>query len=577
MTRTDATGLAAPLGLAGETRGSLGWRRALVLIFIVALAVFPGQTTIPVMDRDEARYTQAATQMMETGDFVDIRFQEQARHVKPAGIYWMQVAATAPFGGPDAPIWAFRLPSFLGVLIAALATGLVGARIGGPTAGLMAGALLSVCLACGVEGRTAKTDAMLLASAAVAQGALFHILTRPKDSAAPGFIGAPLIFWAASGLAIMIKGPIVAMVSAATIASYGLWTRDRSVLKRLRPLPGLALALLIGAPWLVLITIRSDGAFLQEAIGHALLGKVAESDDSHAGPIGYHTLFLPITFWPGTVLLALAIAGAWARRAEPAAKFLIAWIIPTWIIFELVATKLPHYVLPTFPAIAILAALGVLAAPDLRRSLAAKIGHGACGLLFVVVGGVVAVAPTLAAHFLSSDSSRLANLATAGMGALAILAGVALAARPRPNRVWMLIAAVAGLYWAAFFSAIPATSALWPSHRVALVVNELTGCPEILAATAGYREPSNVKHLGTRTVLGDGGEAARHLSQNAACGLAVVDASEQAAFEREAARLRLGVREVGRVEGKNTVKDDDLKLRVLVNVESELERRAAQR
>ena len=77
----------------------------------------PGFFVIPPVDRDESRYAQASRQMMETGDLVEIRFQDEARNKKPAGIYWMQVASASLLGGPDeAPIWAYRIPSLLGAI-----------------------------------------------------------------------------------------------------------------------------------------------------------------------------------------------------------------------------------------------------------------------------------------------------------------------------------------------------------------------------------------------------------------------------------------------------------------------------
>src|SRR6202008_1941515 len=73
-------------------------------------------------------------------------------------------------------------------------------------------------------------------------------------------------------------------------------------------------------------------------------------------PPGYYFVLFWLTFWPGSVLAALATPAVWGSRYEPATKFLLAWLIPSWIVFELVMTKLPHYVLPLYPVIAILIA-----------------------------------------------------------------------------------------------------------------------------------------------------------------------------------------------------------------------------
>ncbi len=564
----------------------LGPKRLAILLAVTLLSILPGFFSLPVTDRDEARYSQASRQMMETGDYIDIRFQDQARHVKPAGIYWMQVVTTQPFGGPDAPIWAHRIPSALGILLAALATGFLAARIGGGNVGLVAGLLVALALSPSLEARIAKTDAMLLASAAIAQAALFFLLTLPKGSPAPKFVGAPLLFWAASGAAIMIKGPIIAMVSTATVLVYGLWTRDWGVLKRIRPIFGLPVMAAIGLPWIVLINIQTNGAFIDQAVGHALLGKVAESDDSHAGPFGYHTMLFPVTFWPGVLLAGLAAGAGWLKRKTPEGIFLISWAAPTWLIFEFVATKLPHYVIPAFPAVAILAALGLAHAPQILSQAWARWAHRAASIFFIIVAVLLGAVPVVARAYLAADEATredagalIASLggATGGpelvallAGFLAAAAGAAFASKPSTLR----FAAVAGgailLYGAVFEAAAPRLDALWPSNRVGAVVASLKGCTEIKAATAGYREPSNVFYLGTDVVLGDGREAALHLIQNRDCGVAVVDIAERAAFDAALAPTGMRIESMGVVNGHNVVKGRDMQLDILVATDGAL-------
>ena len=99
------------------------WKQWLTLMVLTLLVTLPGLTTLPVIDRDEARFAQASVQMAETGDLINIQFQSEARNKKPAGIYWLQAGAIKAFGktGKRA-IWVQRLPSVLGALIAVLAT-----------------------------------------------------------------------------------------------------------------------------------------------------------------------------------------------------------------------------------------------------------------------------------------------------------------------------------------------------------------------------------------------------------------------------------------------------------------------
>src|SRR5690242_11815003 len=106
------------------------------LLAVLCLTLFlPGFFTIPPTDRDESRFAQATTQMLKSGDFVDIRFQDESRYKKPVGIYWLQSAAVELAGGPDnVGIWAYRLPSLAGATLAVLLTAWVGARLFGISA-----------------------------------------------------------------------------------------------------------------------------------------------------------------------------------------------------------------------------------------------------------------------------------------------------------------------------------------------------------------------------------------------------------------------------------------------------------
>ncbi len=544
-----------------------------IMFAVLAMALAPGFFSIPVMDRDEARYSQASVQMLETGNFVDIRFQDQPRHVKPAGTYWAQSITASVFGGADAPIWAFRLPSLIGIFLACAATVVVGSRIGGRSVGVAAGILLGLTLTAAVEARTAKTDALLLASAAFAQGALLIMATRAKDGPPLRFVGAPLVFWAAIGASIMIKGPIVPMVTAATLGVYAVWMRDASVLRRLHAPLGIVVAAAIALPWLILINIQTDGGFIKQAIGHAFLGKVAESDDSHAGPLGYHTLLSPVTLWPSVALLGLGIAAAWSRRAEPVVRFLIAWAVPTWVIFELVATKLPHYVLPAFPAIAILMALGLKDAGAMLSLAWRRWVYWIFVGLFALAAVVVGAAPMIVTAQFGAEPVTAVNVIAVIAGVIAGASGVVLALQPQStHRQYAAIAAVIVLYWTGFQFAIPRIEPLWPSHRAAQIVHGLQGCETLTTATAGYREPSNVFYLGTDVVLGDGDDAAAVLLNDPQCGVAVVDQSEREAFDAHLAQAGSSVQLVGRVTGVNAVKGRALDLKILIHENSALSR-----
>src|SRR5712692_7836716 len=155
-------------------RGSAGWligvRPYALLVGLCLFLYLPGIAAIPPLDRDEARFAQATRQMLETGDFLRIRFQDEARNKKPAGIYWLQAASVSAFSTPEATaIWPYRLPSLLGGIAAVLLTFAAGAALftgapGSRRIAAIAAVLLASALGMVAEVHIAKTDAALLAA-----------------------------------------------------------------------------------------------------------------------------------------------------------------------------------------------------------------------------------------------------------------------------------------------------------------------------------------------------------------------------------------------------------------------------
>jgi hypothetical protein len=137
-----------------------------VLLLLCLILYAPGLASIPPVDRDEARFAQATRQMLETGDFIRIRFQEEPRNKKAIGIHWLQAAMVTLFSTPGSTaIWPYRLPSALGATIAVLLTSVLCATLlSSRRAGSIAGVTTASALALVVEAHLAKTDAALLAA-----------------------------------------------------------------------------------------------------------------------------------------------------------------------------------------------------------------------------------------------------------------------------------------------------------------------------------------------------------------------------------------------------------------------------
>ena len=113
-----------------------GWRGPALAAFVAFLAGLPGLLAVPPLDRDESRFAQATAQMLESRDFVVIRYQEEPRFKKPVGIHWLQAASVSLVSNPeDREIWAYRIPSLLGAMLAAAACAWGAAAFFGPLGG----------------------------------------------------------------------------------------------------------------------------------------------------------------------------------------------------------------------------------------------------------------------------------------------------------------------------------------------------------------------------------------------------------------------------------------------------------
>ena len=339
------------------------WKQWLLLIALTLLVSLPGLSNLPVIDRDEARFAQASVQMVESGDLINIRFQDEARNKKPAGIYWLQTAAIKTFGKTgDRAIWVQRLPSVLGALIAVLATYWGAARMIGRRGAFIAASMLALSALMVFEAHIAKTDAMLCGLAATCFAALAHIRNGGQKSAS-------WIFWIALGASIMIKGPVVPILVLLTIISLVIWERRNQWMRAFLNWPAIIVFLLMWVPWAVMMWVTTDGAFFAESLGKDFGGKIISGQEKHGAPPGYHFVAIWLTLWPTCLLLIPGFAFAFRavkhnnQSDEPVIKAMrlcLSWIIPYWVLVEIMPTKLPHYTLPLFPALCVISAAAAL-------------------------------------------------------------------------------------------------------------------------------------------------------------------------------------------------------------------------
>jgi len=517
---------------------------------LMALVLFlPGRARLPAIDRDESRYMQATSQMLETHDFIDVRFQDHPRYLQPAGIYWLEAASVAAFSDPAArEPWAYRIPSLLGAVAAVLLTAWIGGTLFGTSAGVVAALLLATSLLMGVEARMAKIDATLLATILVAQASLLRIYLDGIAGVATRRRWAAL-HWAALGVGLMLKGPLVLLVSWGTILGLVLSERRVAWLQKLHARWGIPLMLAIVLPWCVAIGVASGGDFFAQSVGDNFLGKVAQGQQAHGFPPGYYLGVFAVSFWPGSLFAVLALPFVWAQRRMPTVRFLLAWIIPTWLLFELVATKLPHYVLPTYPAIACLTAAAVLAPGAWRFGRTWRRIGRIYGAVWLLIGLALAVAGPVLLWVLEREVDPLPILASlVGAGLIAAAARVAWQHRPRPAMALAGASALV-LFASTYALVLPGLKTIWLSPRIAAAVAAVQPCPDSVLASSSYSEPSLVFQLGKDTKLIGAAAAADYLASHRACGLALIGAREAPAFQARMQTLGLMPRALAEVDG----------------------------
>jgi 4-amino-4-deoxy-L-arabinose transferase-like glycosyltransferase len=521
------------------------WVSCLLLCLLCLVLYVPGLTAIPPIDRDEARFAQASRQMLETGDFIRIRFQGEARNKKPIGIYWLQAAAVAAFSTPQsAAIWPYRLPSALAAAAAALLTFAFGARLlGSRPAGFFAAVLLASALGVVAEAHLAKTDAALLAAVAAGQGALGNVYVASRCGRRVSTALA-LGFWMAEAAAILLKGPAGPVVALVTVAALSIADRDIRWVMRLRPTAGLALTALLVAPWFVAVEAATSGRFISDSLSHDLLPKLIGAQESHGAPPGYYLALAVAGFWPGSLLMVPASLWAWRRRHAAAERFLLCWLVPAWILFELVPTKLPHYVLPLYPALALLA--GSALAEGFGMSLAGVVRHVDTAVKTLWMMVTVALAAAFVALPLRFDGA----VSPAAMVAIPVMIGLALLLllrEWRPSGAAGLIAALAAAFVVSAAAAVmPGLDELWLSRSAAAALARHPPHSGQVVLSVGYSEPSLVFLLGTTTRLIT---AAPTADQLAGAGLALVSGRDEAEFRKSLAEYRIPAQAVDRVTG----------------------------
>ena len=537
----------------GLAREAPDWRHAVAAVLFALIAGASGLLVAPPLDRDESRFVQATAQMLESGDYVVIRYQDLERNKKPVGIHWLQAGSVAALGGPeDRAVWKYRVPSLIGAGVTALGTYLLGCLLFGRRAAFCGTLVLAAAPVIVAEASIAKTDSALLACVVLAQLGLARAWTGARGS------GTWLPFWLALAAGVLVKGPIAPMISGLTAGALCLATREVRWLGALRPLPGSLLLLALVLPWLVAIGVVTEGRFYTEAIGTDMLGKVGEAQESHSGPFGYHAMLLWALFWPASLFLPAALRWAVPKWRDPGVLFCLAWFLPSFIIFEAAGTKLPHYPMVTYPALALLVGALATTVPPARF----RAWRWAGAALFAGIGlAASAAAVWLLAEHQDGGPGPISYALAAGVAILTV-ATTLTALRGRVQRAALMAAGTsAALGWVLFQHVLPRLGELAVTPRLEAALSAAGAHPRLdqapPVALVGYHEPSAVFRLGTPTLL-TSAEGAADWLRGGRGRIAVIEGRDRPAFLRAASGLAF--KEVGVVEGLNYSNGDDVRL-----------------
>jgi len=481
----------------------------LMLLCLTLAVVLPGIASLPVIDRDEARYVQASVQMVESGDWMNIRFQDQARNKKPAGIYWLQSVALKTLSHIDKrQIWVHRLPSVMGALLATLATYWGGAKLIGRDKAFISAALLATSLLFVFEAHIAKTDALLCGLSACIFAALAHLrIGEALSSRLPIWV-----FWLALGGSIMIKGPILLAILAFTFIGFWIWEKDLSWARPLlKPLP-VFIFFLIWLPWAIGIYIVTDGAFFKDSLGQDLGGKLISTQEKHPGPPGYHASLIWVMMWPASLLLLPALAHGVsllrAKKIKPeksnkfkAVQLCLLWSVPFWLLIELIPTKLPHYGLPIYPALCILIGASLSAFEDIQAYRKSRIINNI--LLFFANAALFGALIYLSFTY-GKTESKITSILICALAAVTCLFAVINITRGNVKHAFrsvILSALIVSIGGYRFL--LPKFETFNTSARIAKALgNDLPRLNDSKVLSPSYTEPSLVYHLGTKIQLG---------------------------------------------------------------------------
>ena len=335
----------------GQTRQSnaLNPVSILILVLVYALLWFGTLNYRHLIPSDEGRYAEIAREMLVTGDWVTPRYNGYKYFEKPPLQIWATASAFNIFGVGD---WQARLWTALTGFLTIVFIGFTGARIYSARAGWLAAIVLASSPMWVIGGHINSLDMGLSAFLVAALCSLLLAQTSSNKTHSRNWMWA---CWAFMALATLSKGVIGVAIPGMVFGVYSITAWDWKIWKRLHIISGSILFLAITAPWFVLMAQRNP-EFLEFFFIHEHLQRFTQTAHSRTGPIYFFLPLLLLGFLPWIPQVPGAIAQTWRERNR---EFSSGWLLTCWFVvilgfFSISQSKLPGYIIPLFPALALI-------------------------------------------------------------------------------------------------------------------------------------------------------------------------------------------------------------------------------
>ena len=402
----------------GYRSSSSSIRIAPLWLALAGLFLFlPGNHLAPLIDRDEPRFAQATREMIQRREWIVPYFNDQYRFDKPILIYWMMRPCYALFGVNE---FSARLPSVFSAIFLGWLVFWMGRRWFTARVGFLAAFGLLTCLQLVMHARSAVADMPMVAMVVLTQFAAWELVHDDRLNYPWRWFW---LLYGALGIGFLAKGPVALVVPLLTFLMFRfvLW-RKPVRWSRLKLGRGLGVTLAIIGSWGIPALIKTAGEFWTVGIKTHVYERGLQTFQGHGAFFLYYFAISLVSLFPW---IAFAGEGAVYLRRNWTEKnaFLTSWLLGTYLLFSFYMTKLPHYVMPAFPAFFLILAQAVEAdfpRPSWTRIFFRVVISSLCIVAAMVLAGafLIPFTPPYGSLYFAMIGSAVIMLA---LGCLAIL------------------------------------------------------------------------------------------------------------------------------------------------------------